>query len=345
VVQLADGLAGVVAHPVQTAQGVGALVDRVAQTTPQGRALELLFEAAYGKYETPGQLLAAFQDRTDPLAVAKAQVDLAADVGRGMFAESIRLAREGRYEEAAGTALGQNADMLFGAGMVGRGGKLRAAVEAVEEAGTAGRATSAAGRAAEATGRVADAAGDAARGLGRGLETEGRAATEAATEARQAVATTTGAVEGTRAAEAADRIAPKRIAGPGTWVEKGRRGGPSLEHQSRMSGQEIVIRDGKYYVNEYEVRAGDLKASFDDFRDGVLIDYKGDYSSFIGQDGLFTRKPWFRGTGMAGLREEAISQLRIAHARGLPVVWHVGEAQVKAFHDVLRDIPGITIKP
>jgi hypothetical protein len=110
-----------------------------------------------------------------------------------------------------------------------------------------------------------------------------------------------------------------------------------------MSGQEIVVRDGKHYINEYEVRAGDLRAYFDDFRDGVLIDYKADYSSFIGRDRLFTKGPWFEGT--AGLREEAIGQLRVARARGLPVVWRVGEAQVKAFRDVLRDIPGIRIEP
>ncbi len=123
-VQLADGLAGIVAHPdpVKAVQSVGALVDRVAQATPQGRTLELLFEAAYGKYKTPQELLAAYQERTDPLSVAKAQVELAADVGRGMFAESIRLAREGKYEEAAGTALGQNVDMFFGAGILGKGG-------------------------------------------------------------------------------------------------------------------------------------------------------------------------------------------------------------------------------
>jgi hypothetical protein len=155
VLQLADGLAGIVAHPVQTAQGVAGLIDRAAQATPQGRALELLFEAAYGKYDTPQELLAAYQDRMNPLSIAKAQVELAVDIGRGMFAESIRLAAEGKYSEAAGTALGQNVDMLFGAGMVGRGGKLRAAVEAAQDAGTAGRATSAASRAAEATGRAA----------------------------------------------------------------------------------------------------------------------------------------------------------------------------------------------
>jgi hypothetical protein len=77
VVQLADGLAGMVAHPVQTVQGVAGLIDRAAQATPQGRAVELLFETAYGKYDTPQELLAAYQYRTNPLSVAKAQMELA----------------------------------------------------------------------------------------------------------------------------------------------------------------------------------------------------------------------------------------------------------------------------
>lgn len=135
---------------------------------------------------------------------------------------------------------------------------------------------------------------------------------------------------------------------PGTWVEEGRRGGPSLEHQARLSGQEIVVRDGKHYINEYEVRAGDLKATFDDFRDGVLVDYKADYSSFIDKDGFFTTKPWFQQSekgGLPALRREALNQVKVAQAKGLPVVWHVGEAQVKAFRAALRDIPGLSIKP
>jgi hypothetical protein len=99
-------------------------------------------------------------------------VELAADVGRGMFAESIRLAQQGKYSEAAGTLVGQNVDMLFGAGIVGDGRKLRAAVEAAEDAGTAARTSAEAARAAEAGARAADAASDNAkvrRGVSGGL--------------------------------------------------------------------------------------------------------------------------------------------------------------------------------
>ena len=184
-VQLVDGLAGVVAHPVQTAQGLGELVDRAAQATPQGRALELLFETAYGRYDSPGQVLEAHRERMDPLSMAKAQVDLAVDVGRGLFAESIRLAREGKYEEAVGTALGQNADVVLGAGILGKGGKLRAGVEAAE----------------------------AARPMARGLEVGGRAAADAAADVRKTAASATGAAEGTRTGGVVDTIGPKKVEG------------------------------------------------------------------------------------------------------------------------------------
>jgi LysM repeat protein len=275
VVQLADGLAGIVAHPAQTAQGVSGLIDRAAQATPQGRALELLFEAAYGKYDTPQELLAAYQDRTNPLSVAKAQVELAADIGRGMFAESIRLAAEVKYSEAAGTLLGQSVDMLFGAGMVGRGGKLRAALEAAEEAGTAARATSAAGKVAEASGRAADAAGDAARGLGHGLETELRATTEAA-GARPPAAPVKGSEEGTRAAGAADRIEPKSLV-PGSPKHRAARWS---EYQAR-GGEWSYDRWSKTYDRNM-VRATQANAAVDDFwrqlgwgRREVVVDVEG----------------------------------------------------------------------
>jgi hypothetical protein len=139
------------------------------QATPAGRALELLFETAYGKYQTPAQLLEASRERMDPMSLAKAQVQLAADVGRGVFAESIRLAREGKFSEATGTALGQNADVFLGVGVLGKkGGKaLRTGVEA--EAGTAAART-------EAVGRAVTEAGDPVRQVARGIETEAQVA-------------------------------------------------------------------------------------------------------------------------------------------------------------------------
>jgi hypothetical protein len=63
----------------------------------------------------------------------------------------------------------------------------------------------------------------------------------------------------TQAVSPADSIASKSGPEPGTWVTKARRGGTALEHQARMSGQDVVVRDGRYYIDEYEVRSGELE--------------------------------------------------------------------------------------
>jgi len=126
-----------------------------------------------------------------------------------------------------------------------------------------------------------------------------------------------------------------KSAGPGVWKEFPRRSGPSLEYQAERSGQKIVERGGKSYILEYEVNG----VPFDDFKNGILIDYKADYSSFIEKDGLFTTKPWF--TGLEGMRKEAIGQLKAAG--GLPVEWRVGAHQIKAFRNALSRIPGIRV--
>jgi hypothetical protein len=80
---------------------------------------------------------------------------------------------------------------------------------------------------------------------------------------------------------------------------------------------------------------------------GALIDYKGDYSSFINRNGFFIDKPWFQNseTGIPALRREAINQIRVARAKGLPVIWRVGESQLKAFRDALGNVPGLIIEP
>ncbi len=118
-----------------------------------------------GKHQTSAELLEACRERLDPVALAKAQLDLAVDVGKGMFAESIRLVREGKYSEAFGTLIGQNLDMPLAAGILGKGGKFRAAVEAAEATGTVRRGV-------ETAGRAAAGVGDAARLVARGLDDE-----------------------------------------------------------------------------------------------------------------------------------------------------------------------------
>lgn len=55
--------------------------------------------------------------------------------------------------------------------------------------------------------------------------------------------------------------------GPGKWVEKAR-GLQGLKHQSKMSGQPIIERDGKYYIKEYKLN----DVYYDDYRNGILYE-------------------------------------------------------------------------
>lgn len=123
--------------------------------------------------------------------------------------------------------------------------------------------------------------------------------------------------------------------GPGKWVEVPRRGGPSLEHQSKMSGKPIIERDGKHYIEEFE-RNGVL---YDDYRNGILYEYKGNFRHlFDKSDEMMT---WVNIPDQ--FRVEALRQVKAA--KGMRVIWRVGSDQVKAFKKDLKDIPGVTVKP
>jgi RHS repeat-associated protein len=121
--------------------------------------------------------------------------------------------------------------------------------------------------------------------------------------------------------------------GPGRWVLKSRRSGPSLEHQSKMSGKPILEIDGKYYILEYDLKG----VTFDDFQGGKLFDYKDNFSNFIGKDNRFYG--WFRGA--EELQLQALRQIQAA--KGTPVVWKVGKGQLAAFKRAVGNIPGLTI--
>ena len=124
--------------------------------------------------------------------------------------------------------------------------------------------------------------------------------------------------------------------GPGQWKRVARRDGRALEHQSRKSGKPIIRKDGKAYIEEYEV--GGVR--FDDYKNGNLVDYKDDYSNFIDpKTNVF--RPWFKGKAEA--RKEALRQIGVAN--GNPVVWEVGPDQLDAFLDAVGNIPGITVIP
>jgi hypothetical protein len=126
-----------------------------------------------------------------------------------------------------------------------------------------------------------------------------------------------------------------KSSGPGKWVEVPRRGGQALEHQSKMSGKPITERDGKFYIEEYELNG----VKFDDYKGGILYEYKHRYTNFI-KDGKEFRW-WFRGAG--GARKEALDQSKAA--KGIPVIWRVGSDQVEAFRRATGAVPGITVKP
>jgi hypothetical protein len=129
--------------------------------------------------------------------------------------------------------------------------------------------------------------------------------------------------------------------GPGKWVEVGR-SHLGLEHQSKMSGQPIVLRDGKHYINEYEMinPVTGNRVRFDDYRDGILYEYK------KRQGNLINRKtkefdPWCKAIKEA--REEADRHLEAS--QGIPVIWRVGADQIHAYKKAVGVRPGLSIEP
>jgi hypothetical protein len=129
--------------------------------------------------------------------------------------------------------------------------------------------------------------------------------------------------------------------GPGKWVEVNR-SRLGMEHQSKMSGQPIVIRDGKHYINEYKVMnpVTGKPVHFDDYRDGILYEYKGRQGNLINQK---TKEfyPWCDEIQEA--RDRATNHLQAA--QGIPVVWRVGADQVHAYKKAIGDRPGLSIVP
>jgi hypothetical protein len=126
-----------------------------------------------------------------------------------------------------------------------------------------------------------------------------------------------------------------KTAEPGKWVDVAR--GPNgLEHQSKMSGRPITKIDGKLYIKEYELNG----VKFDDYKDGMLYEYKGPQGNLINKKtGEFydcILSGW-------GFRDDALRQVRAA--QGIPVVWRVGADQVDAFKKAVGRVPGMIIVP
>ena len=132
----------------------------------------------------------------------------------------------------------------------------------------------------------------------------------------------------------------KAAGGPGEWVEVAR-SRIGLEHQSKMSGQPIIERDGKYYIKEYRVPSPSKPqpVDFDDFRNGIYYEYKGPQGNLLNKDKLFDG--WYTGAK----RDLNQAKAQVEAARGAPVIWRVGADQMKAFEKVLGNIPGMIIVP
>ena len=109
--------------------------------------------------------------------------------------------------------------------------------------------------------------------------------------------------------------------GPGKWTYKK----PTTESESSLEYQEQITGRPAWYVYMIE----DLE--FDGIKGQQLLEAKGPgYCDFFNRDG--TPKYWYRISG--GFKEmmtQAERQSKMAERFGLPVTWHVADAQVAKF--------------
>ncbi len=132
-------------------------------------------------------------------------------------------------------------------------------------------------------------------------------------------------------------IRPKPLtpACEGEWVEVAR-AWHGLEHQSIMAQKQIHVRNGKTYIEEYRLNG----VYFDNFKDGILYDYKEYMPQFIDPNtGHFYE--WWKGIDEA--LEKAPKQIKAAN--GAPVVWQVGKEQVEAYNRIIGDFKGVEVIP
>ncbi len=120
------------------------------------------------------------------------------------------------------------------------------------------------------------------------------------------------------------------------------RGPLGMEHQSKLSGFPIIEKDGKTHMYEYEVPnpSGGPPVLFDDYRNGIYYEYKGDLGDLVNRKtGEF--EPWCK--ELVRARKQAAAQLKAAG--GSPVIWKVGANQVKAYEKAIGKMPGLRIEP
>jgi hypothetical protein len=289
---LVQGVAGMVAHPADTATGAFTLFDQAAQTTLAAQAVQFLGEAAFGKFDSLDEAVQDWNERSDPLKLAQAQWDFTTDVGKAMLSESIEAWKEGKYSEAVGVFVGQNVDILLGAGILksGRLGGITRVVDGASDAQRVVGATTKAGRALDATGDVArtanvatDAgkAADALTDATRGARTPGPAAAAHTPEAAKAAASGTG-VEGTRSAGAVDTLGAQRMSSRRPqWLDDVERG-TNFEkaHAFDYPHREVYIErpGGRYYrLDAYDPFSGEIvswkNTNFSQISERTAIDY------------------------------------------------------------------------
>ncbi len=128
VVSTLEGIGNMVVHPVDTAEGLAHLGVRSMEANPQGRALLFAKDLATGKFKTQDEAIKAMRDSLHPVLMAKAGYELSRDVATGMLAEPIKLVKEGKYADAAGSITGLLGEFATGAvatklGAVGKTGQ------------------------------------------------------------------------------------------------------------------------------------------------------------------------------------------------------------------------------
>jgi len=116
--------------------------------------------------------------------------------------------------------------------------------------------------------------------------------------------------------------------GPGKWTYKK----PTTESTRSLEYQEQITGRPAWYV--YMV--GEVE--FDGFNGQQLLEAKGPgYCSFFNPDG--TPKYWYVNSGkFKQMMEQTRKQAETARLLGLPVIWHVADAQVaKHLRDLFKD--------
>jgi len=118
------------------------------------------------------------------------------------------------------------------------------------------------------------------------------------------------------------------VQGPGKWTYKK----PTTESEPSLRYQEQITGRPAWYV--YRVEG----LEFDGFNGQQLLEAKGPgYCSFFNPDG--TPKYWYVNSGKFDqMMDQAGKQAEMARLSGLPVTWHVADAQVaKHLREIFKD--------